>query len=371
MQFTAKQDSFPSTAQKSIWHASVFMAPFREFIPPGAAADERHDIVSGEQDWYAFISELYQKMYQAPGVYYVPVERYDQYMHGRTRSDLPHKNDSRECTLRNEFQNAIKFYQNFLYKIGEYGTIDAKTYRLGISRKQFESLIQTLNINKKENDVRKRIDALHTVGLTYSCSDDFVQFSCARYPRLFIGLSLLAKSENKKYAYTCYLTCNYREAVKTGSPKFEDALFVLTAAQQKLAKEVHTLMIEAGADLKVKPLRSTQLTFFWKLQYTRKGKALATLHIDVQKLDCFINFNSVTNISKVGYRLKKDSEELYGWFFDCFKLRECSCKNNRNADIGGRRKRICGLMNRMEIYDMRQSDLEKIKQILQVFYAII
>ena len=70
----------------------------------------------------------------------------------------------------------------------------------------------------------------------------------------------------------------------------------------------------------------------------------------------------------MGYLLKEKSDSLYTWFCDKIPLRQCSCRNNRLADIGGRKKRICGLMNKMDVPNPDEHDLQNLKQIIGLSY---
>ena len=121
MSLTKNQKDFPSTAQKSIWHAYQFMSPFNEVVPMEFENDKKRYLVKGEKDFYNFITTLYLDIYNNPNKYYIPTIEYDKYMMGRKKDELPHKNDSKECSLRNKFQHSIKFYQDFFYELGEKG----------------------------------------------------------------------------------------------------------------------------------------------------------------------------------------------------------------------------------------------------------
>jgi len=363
------QLKFPSTAQKSIWHTSQFMSPFYEIDPPGVNDNLIGFIRKGEKEFYQFMKDLYLHMYHNTENYYIPTTDYDTYMKGRKRHELPHKNDSRECTLRNRFQHAIKFYQDFLYEIGRHGDIDRESSRLILSEDKFADIRQRLKTHKKSCEIYSYINALNSTGFGYKKQDDMICFFNKKYPGMFHGLSLLAKSRNKKYGYTCFLLSDYRGILNSFELGFNDTVFILNNNYKKTASELHGYMKQIGAKLKIKPMRHTLLTSFWKLQYTKNVKAVCSMHIDINKLNIFLNFNRTKNISNMGYLLKKSYSELYDWFYDHMKTMECSCKNNRNVDFGGKRKRICGLMNRIEIYNPGTEDLEKIKNVLTLYHS--
>lgn len=366
MSLNKNQTDFPSTAQKSIWHTSQFMSPFYEIAPPGIENNKIGYFIKGEKDFYEFMIVLYLDMYNNPDNYYIPTGDYDKYMKGRKREELPHKNDSRECFLRNKFQHSIKFYQDFLYEIGKNGDLDS--LNLIITENKFSEIIKKLKVHKKGEESYYRIDALKSIGFNYKKLNKKLVFFNVDYPMMFFGLSALSKSKNAKYGYTCFLLCDYGGLQDSFEFKFDDTILILNEKYKNIALEMNGLMEQIDTKLKIKPLRNTLLNSYWKLQYTKNGKAVCSLHIDINKMDAFLNFNSVENISNMGYLLNKRSGELFNWFYDHIRTMECSCKNNRNVDIGGRRKRICGLMNRVEICNPKMSDLEKMKNVLKIYH---
>lgn len=367
MSLNKNQINFPSTAQKSIWHTSLFMSTYYEIIPPGIENDKIKYLVKGEKDYYDFISTLYSDMYDNPGKYFIPTIEYDKYMNGRKKEELSHKNDSRECTLRNKFQNSIKFYQDFLYEIGKHGELDPDSFYLIMTGNKFLEIIKKFKLLKKEKENFNHIDTLKSIGFEYKKSDKKIAFFNNNYPMMFFGLSSLAKSKNIKYGYTCFLLCDYRGLIDSFEFKFNDTILILNERYKRIAYEMNELMNKIDAELKIKPMRNTLLNSCWKLQYTKKGKAVYTIHIDIDKMNNFLYFNSVENISKIGYLLKKNYNELFNWFYDNINTMKCSCKNNKIVDIGGQKKRTCGLMNRVQINNPDKQDLEKMKKILEIY----
>jgi hypothetical protein len=307
-------------------------------------------------------------MYEKPEGYFIPVDEYDNYIRGRVKSELPHKNDSRECLLRNKFQKSIKFFQDFLFYIGKYGEIDPQSSNLSITEKKFVEIIKMVKILKNVDDCFQRIDALRSIGFNYVKSNRRITFYNNTFPDMFLGLILLSKSGNKKYGYTCFLLCDYRGIYNDFKINFNDTLFILNDKYKKIAVEMNEIMGRIDTKTKIKPLRNTQLGSCWKIQYLKKGKSVSTFHISINRIDFFINFNSTENISEMGYFLKNESIELYNWFFNHINARKCSCKNNKSVDIGGVKKRICGLMNRMEIYNPSRADLNEMKKIVRIFH---
>ena len=62
VRFNLNQKEFPGATHKSIWHAAVFMAPFREVIPPQVTGKEADELREGEKNLYQFMTDLYSDM---------------------------------------------------------------------------------------------------------------------------------------------------------------------------------------------------------------------------------------------------------------------------------------------------------------------
>ena len=368
MSINKNQKDFPSTAHKSIWHTCLFMSPFYEVIPTDIEGDKKKHLVKGERDFYDFMTALYLEMYNNPEKFYIPTIEYDRYMKGRIKEELPHKNDPKECSLRNRFQHSIKFYQDFFYELGKVGEIDSLSSDFIFTEKEVVNILNKFKILKNDDNKLDRIDSLKSIGFDYKKANKKIIFFNKKYPLMFYGLLVLSQSKNKKYGYTCYLSCDYRGIDEAFELKFEDTVLVLNEKYKEIAYEMNELMNKIEAKLKVKPMRSTLLHSIWKLQYTKKSKAVYTMHIDIDNMSNFLNFNNIENISRLGYLLKKRSVELYNWFYEHIITRECSCKNNRIVDIGGRKKRICGLMNRVDIYNPKKLDLERMKYLIDIYH---
>ena len=237
-----------------------------------------------------------------------------------------------------------------------------------ITKNKFNEIINKFKILKRDDNKFKRIDVLKSIGIDYKNINGNILFYNKKYPLMFYGISVLSKSKNVKYGYTGYLLCDYRSIDESFEFTFSDSVLVLNEKYKKTANEMNVLMEKIGAKLKIKPMRDTLLNSYWKLQYTKKGKAVYTMHIDIESMGNFLNFNNIENISKIGYFLKKGSNDLFNWFYENINTMECSCKNNRRVDIGGRKKRICGLMNRMQVSDPDNLDFERMKYVLELYH---
>jgi hypothetical protein len=118
VRFDTNQKEFPITTHKSIWHAAVFMAPFREVIPTQVTGRETDNLQEGEKNLYQFMTDLYSDMYDNPEAYYLPADEYDNFMKSREGKNLTDKDKLKESLLRNKFQRAIQFYQKLVLSRG-------------------------------------------------------------------------------------------------------------------------------------------------------------------------------------------------------------------------------------------------------------
>jgi hypothetical protein len=367
VRFDLNQKKFPSTTHKSIWHAAVFMAPFCEVIPTqvtGRKADELHE---GEKNLYQFMTDLYSDMYDNPEAYHLPVGEYDIFMNGRNRESLTGKDKLKESLLRNKFQRAIQFYQKLLFEIGSTAEPEGGSHNLVMDKSVLSEMIIKHNVRILRGEQERRAEALSNLGLQIAQSESKMTISNKEYPKMLAALSVLCKAETKKFVLTNFLRCDFRGLTESFKPSFEDAVSILPDNFKRMAMEMDDFMRRVRCGMSVQPLKNTTLLSQWKLGYSLQGKTVYSFHSDTDSLEAFACFNHHRNISRMGYLLKEESDLLYTWFYDKIPTRLCSCRYNRVADIGGRKKRICGLMNKMDVINPDGHDLQNLKRIIEIY----
>ena len=366
MKLEIGQTSFPSTPQRSIWHAAVFMSPFYPVLPEHLTATEAEELREGEESFYNFMVSLYEDMYEHPKDYYIPVEEYDQFMNGRQRQELNKRDATKESRLRNKFQRAIQFYQKILFDLGVKGrTLDSGDC-LVIDEDVLYDVILRHNLRIVRGEERKRLNALTRMGLEIEYVEGKIHLFANQNPKMFQGLTALCQKSRTKYGLTHFLRCDFRGLLKGHQLSFEDAVVVLPKKLQKMAYGMDEFMKSMDCKITVQPLKNTTLGSQWKATYLRKGKSLYGFHADTESLHAFAYFNKHKHISRMGYHLKEKFDGLFNWFYENIPERTCSCPNNRKVDIGGRHKRICGLMNRMEVPQFDEENISNLKQIIQL-----
>ncbi|MFW6287611.1 MAG: hypothetical protein ACOC2J_02555 [bacterium] len=237
---------------------------------------------------------------------------------------------------------------------------------LSIAQDDYQNIIKSLRLSKVRGQEEKRLTALKDLGLEIDRKQDKIFISCEHYPDMLAALSLLCKSGTKKYAYTNFIRCDFR-GVKSYKPSIEDVVAVIPEVYKSMVLEMDSMMESMNCRRTINPLKTRLLNQQWKVAYKKKGKSVYAFEADVDKLNSIAYFNYPENISKMGYLLKEESVSLYKWFYNCFELMECSCKNNKLVDIGGKKKRICGLSNRMDIYNPDKKEFENMKYIIELF----
>lgn len=369
MIFDINQREFPSTVHKSIWHAAVFMSPFCEVIPPGLKKNEEDDLREGEKNFYSFILDLYSHMYNNPNNYYIPIEHYDNYMKNRKSKKLHHKGDPKESNLRNKFQQSVQFYQKLLFGIGANAELDVDSFNLCMDKSLYFSILKKLNLSKIRGEEEMRAASLSYIGLEILKSEDKVVISNSKYPKMLIALSALCKSDNKKYAFTNFLRCDFRGLNKSYKPGLDDVISILPKNLKQIVTDMDEFIQNLNCKFSVQPLKNTTLHNKWKVSYNKNGKSVYAFHSDIESLVTFLYFNYHENISRIGYELKKEPDLLYTWYYDRIPASQCSCVNSKLVDIGGQKKRICGLMNRLEVTNPVMDDLEKMKKVLEIYQS--
>jgi len=367
VKFDINQKEFPSITHESIWHAAIFISPFREVIPTHVTGKKRDNLREGEKSLYQFITDLYSDMYENPEAYYLPVGEYDSFMENRDRKNLSDKDKLKESLLRNKFQRAIQFYQKLLFEIGSKGEPNGGSDSLIMDKAVLSDIIIKHNFRILRGEQEKRAEALSNVGMKIDQSQSKMTVSNNKYPKMLVGLSALCKANTGKFALTNFLRCDFRGLVDSFEPGFDDAISILTDGFRKMAIEMDDFMRSVNCSISIQPLKNTTLFSQWKVGYSLKGKSIYSFHSDIDSLETFACFNHYQNVSRMGYLLKEESDLLYNWFDAKIPTRLCSCRYNRLVDIGGRKRRICGLMNKMDVINPDVHDLQNLKQIIEIY----
>lgn len=365
MNFSLSQTNFPSVTHQSIWHAAVMRAAFYEIIPASLSDGEADELREGQRSLYQFMTDLYSDMYEHPEAYELPVGDYEAYMQGRTRRDLSHKGDPKESRLRNRFQQGIQFYQKLLFEIGAKADQEADSQRFTLNSSVLSEMINSYNLRLIRGEEQRRASHLARLGLEIRFSIEKMTIANDQYPHMLSALTALCRSNTGKHALSGFLRCDFR-ALESYKPGFADAVQILPDDFKSTALELNDYMKEINAKDTVQPLKNTTLFSPWKLGYSRNGKSVYGFHADTDSFETYVYFNYFSNVSRMGYLLKETSPKLYDWFNDRFPTRTCACPNNKLADIGGCKKRICGLMNRLEVYNPSTEDLRNLKLVIEL-----
>lgn len=356
---------FPSLTHRSIWQAAMSLAPFREVIPQELSQTEADALCHGEASFHRFVTDMYGDMYRYPEAYGIPVGEYDVYMNGRERRRLGHKGDPKESRLRNQFQQAIQFYPKFLFELGMHGVVEGDA-GINFAAAILDDLINRHNLRLIRGTQEQRLAALERLGMIERRSDGRVYLRNKQYPWMFTALTALARANREKLALTHVLRCDFRGLQKGFKPGLEDAISILPEAFRRTVLQMDEVMQSIGAKITVQPLKNTTLYSPWKVSYTQQGKSIYGFHAEPQRLEVYLYFNRPENITGVAFLLKAEDSRIYDWFSEHIPIRECRCPNNRLVDIGGEKRRICGLMNRLEVENPDALDLEYLKRIIDM-----
>ena len=360
---------FKSTAHKLI---SYMRENLSELIYTPITNNDEIDteiIYEGEKDYYHFTKDLYEDMNNNIVQYNIPHSEYDKFMGGRTKSELSEKEAKKESKLRNEFKQAIKIYPRFLYEIGIRGIIDEVACQLILERQHFEKAMKQVrrHLSQMKGEEMKRISVLSRLGLVIEERKEKIIMTNLKYPSMFVGLSALCNSDNKKFHFTNFLRCDYRGLNKFYKPGIQEVIKIVPEGYKHIIQEVDAWMKEKRAKTEVRTMHYQPVLIPWKVNYSIKGKSAVGLQADFENLSLYAYFNNYKNIMLVASELSKVSEEFCSWFNDLIPGSNCNCKNNRRIEIGGMKKRICGLMNRMDINNPDKDNLARMKTIVGLY----
>jgi hypothetical protein len=358
-----------SSAQKSIWHSLKMLAPFK-----GAAIDDdtfdKGSILEGESDFYRFISELYQDMYNVPAKYLIPTKPYDEYIKNRVvkrSAEKEHFTDAKECSLRNTFQQAIQFYPEVFYKLGCAADEICNTdYALVITKSNYASVMESFGRSHVYKENEYRMKAVLNRGLQIDEAGDKYYIKSKSYPKMFLGLRVLCTAPESKYKYMNYLRLDYKGYCRS-MPEIDDIRLTMKEEHSGYVDLIYRTFEGQKIRYKVKPLRNITSGFEWKVDFTLNGKNIFGFYAEPDYLKVCIYFNNAKNITELGEKLRLSNMELYDWFCGKFPERLCKCPNNRVVRFGDTKRRICGLSNRAEIDNPNDRDISNCIAVTDVF----
>jgi hypothetical protein len=365
----SRETEHPSSSHKEIAYFRRYLSELVLYPDvPDRDENETRLLHQGEKDYHSFMRDLYEDMYENAEAYSIPSGEYDKFMDGRSTDEL--SKSSREYRLRNRFKQSIRIYQRFLYGIGSEGAVRKITNHLVLDRPSFEKALRGVSrhVSQLKGEVMNRISALSRLGFVMDIGDEEVSVSNETYPAMFVGLSALCKSGNKAYHYTHFLRCDYRGLDRRHKPGIEDVLEIVPGEFRRVVHEIDKWMKEMGARVEIKALHHQPLCIPWKVSYKIRGKAALGFKADAENLDLYAYFNSHKNIVKVAAEIGKESDQLCKWFAEHIPERVCACKSNKLVHIGSTRKRICGLMNRLEIRNPDEAGFGRVKAAVSLYH---
>lgn len=358
-----------SSAQKSIWHCIMMLAPFEPVIPEDCSFREEN-IIDGEKDFYNFFLTLYRDMYENPEKYSIPTKPYDEYVQKANTNKEMHKahyTDAKECKLRNSFQQAIQFYPELFYKLGlAADSFCEGKFTLVISKQKYNDILNSFGKTHVFKENGQRLNALIGVGIRIDEVEDNYYISSINYPKMFLGLSILCNAPDSKYKHMNYLRLDYK-GYYAAVPEIDDIKLTMVEEHAKSVELILKSFEDIKLKYKVKPLRNITSGFNWKVEYALNGKSVFGFYIEPDYLMICIYFNNAKNITEFSKKLENNNAELFNWLYDKFTERLCKCPNNRVVFFGEVKKRICGLSNRAEIVNPSEDDVKSSIRVIKMF----
>jgi hypothetical protein len=362
-----------SSAEKSIWHSIMMLAPYQDVPIENNTEFNQKDYMSGEKEFYSFMKTLYTDMFENPAKYSIPTTDYDEYIQNRKPkkdTEKQHYTDTKECNLRNTFQQAIQFYPKFFYELGlRAEKIRERDYALVLSMERYEEVIQSLEWKHicKENEHRYK--AISSLGIETQQIEEKCYIISRNYPKMFLGLWILCSAPESKYKYMNFLRLDYKGYNRL-IPDIEDIKETLSNEHRQIIDLLQLSLKDLNMKVKVKALRNITSGSRWKIEYALKGRNVFGFYGEPNYLMICIYFNDAKNISEMSAQLEKNDLRLFQWFCSKFPERLCKCPSNRCVTLGETKRRICGLSNRAEIENPNSEDVENSIRVLKIFRNI-
>jgi len=322
---------FPSRAHKSV-------ACVRRMLSPYGGQN------GAEADAAAFFVALYEDMYRSPGEYGVPVEPYEAYM--RTyRDEGAHPRDAKERRLRDAFQNAICFYQDFIFSLARGGVLtDGGLY---VAAGAFRRICAQWGINRRAgaqgmakanrggpNQYGASYDKLIGLGLTAEPYRDGFLFTMRGHDGFFNAVKKLADAPGKKgIADAARLRFDRRP------PVLEDVLMTMTGDNARVLSYFAEVFGKESA--RVTPPQTVISSSEWRGEWRINRKLIAGFYAGPYSLSLLVYMGDTYTIEAVGDRLLRGDPALYAFYESLFTVRDCKCRHNRPVRLADSTVRIC------------------------------
>lgn len=370
MKYDRNNTEHGSFAQKSIWHCIRMLAPLHKVVIRDNTSFPEVDLLLGQEQFYSFIKGIYEKMYEDPTRFLVPTAAYDEYIKTAKTTkgaEKAHYTDTKECGLRNTFQQAILFYAKFFYELGlKAEGLRNSDYALIITRSELEEVHKLLEGTHLRQGNQGRYTVLKEQGIETEQTDEICYIYNKEQPKMFLGLWVFCSAPQNAYKYMNYLRLDY-QGCQRKAPDIQDIVDTLDEDHGRVILKVQGILINLDVKIKVKPPRSIASGFKWKVEYSHKGKSVFGFYAAPGELMLCIYFNSAQNITEVAKQLQECDGALFQWFAEKIPERLCKCPNNRRVAIGNEKRRICGLSNRAEVKNPEEIDVDNCIRVLKLF----
>lgn len=267
-------------SQKSILNVINMLVEYKEVEVNEIKEFDMKDILEGEKDFYLFMKELYIEMYNNPESYYIPLNKYDNYIHSKFRSkSIKIKgNDSKESKLRNTVRQSIEFYQKFFYEMALLSEFDKNEYSFIISKDNYSTLMEKLNFPNIKNKQADRINKIIDYGVEIKSFNENIVIKPLKYKKAFLGLWILTSIPSSRHKYVDYLRIDYKGIYKRAL-SINDVKDIASSNNKEIINLIYKKMKELKIKTKIKPLSSTVLGSTCKVYYLYNNKSILKYNV--------------------------------------------------------------------------------------------
>ena len=219
--------------------------------------------------------------------------------------------DQKESRLRNQFQQAIRFYAAYLYEVGMRGRFSQEgVLELPLSAwREARAAMEWPHLREGNEE---RFQRLRALGLGVTQGKGSVRVLNRDFPKMMFGLWALCAAPKTAYHRTNYLRLDYAGALR-GSPALEDVFRVLSPVRAQQARQLHKAAEQAGFRGKIRPLREITSGSFWKVEYSREGKVAAVLYAAPEGLNFGLHLGAPQRAQGFLERAGKEAPALEEW----------------------------------------------------------
>jgi hypothetical protein len=351
------------------------MTPLETSLGGSSATVVGPVLADGCREMHAFFSSMFDRMYEQPELFGLPVYELERFTGGKKINALKQKYPKEADLIKSKTINSVTVYPYFLLRLFRSGEIKDGIYRIG--RSEYDMLLSDFDRKRssKKTETRLnfiaydiRLSAFLALGLKIEETENGATVSY-RHPNMLpaIRAMVLASQTVKTFGEESFRYCEFRILFGKFKPTYSDVVAPLDDAHRLLCDLAHTYLLS----IKATPSSTT----FWKVNYKYKGSQLAQISTEGSEMRLTItgtyHWDSPALIND---RLAKMDDTTQKFALQNLKYCiACSASHGLGAffTILGQRKRLCSGIHFLIRHRCTAEDIPQIKKLLMIRIGII